>query len=96
MKFITYIILIFLIGIIAAVLNMVEGIYFGLAVPALNSVKIGNVSAKMPSNPIPFASNIVDVLVLLIGMIIFMILIYIVKILLFSIYAMSIKPFWKE
>ncbi len=35
----------------------------------------------MPSNPIPFASNIVDVLVLLIGMIIFMILIYIVKIL---------------
>ena len=40
-----------------------------------------NVSVKMPSNPIPFASNVVDVLVLLIGMIIFMILIYIVKIL---------------
>ena len=78
MKFITYVILIFVISIIAAVLNLVEGIYFGLAVPALNSV---NVSVKMPSNPIPFASNIVDVLVLLIGMIIFMILIYIVKIL---------------
>ena len=81
MKFIAYIILIFVISIIAAVLNLVEGIYFGLAVPTLNSVKIGNVSAKMPSNPIPFASNIVDVLVLLIGMLIFMILIYIVKIL---------------
>jgi uncharacterized membrane protein YiaA len=81
MKFITYVILIFLIGIIAAVLNLIEGIYYGLAVPTLNSVKIGNVSAKMPSNPIPFASNIVDVLILLIGMIIFMILIYIVKIL---------------
>ena len=52
-----------------------------MAVPALNSVKVSNVSVKMPSNPIPFASNIVDVLVLLIGMIIFMILIYIVKIL---------------
>ncbi len=43
MKFITYIILIFIIGIIAAVLNLIEGIYFGLAVPTLNSVKIGNV-----------------------------------------------------
>jgi len=81
MKFIAYIILIFIIGIMVAVLNLVEGIYFGLAVPTLNSVKIGNVSVKMPSNPIPFASNIVDVLILLIGMIIFMILIYIVKIL---------------
>jgi len=81
MKFITYILLIFIIGIMVAVLNLVEGIYFGLAVPTLNSVKIGNVSVKMPSNPIPFASNIVDVLILLIGMIIFMILIYIVKIL---------------
>ena len=81
MKFISYIILIFIIGIMAAVLNLIEGIYFGLAVPTLNSVKIGNVSAKMPSNPIPFASNIVDVLILLIGMIIFMILIYIIKIL---------------
>jgi len=40
MKFITYIILIFIISIIAAVLNLVEGIYFGLAVPALNSVKV--------------------------------------------------------
>jgi len=81
MKFITYILLIFVISIIVAVLNLVEGIYFGLAVPALNSVKVNNVSVKMPGNPIPFASNIVDVLVLLIGMIIFMILIYIVKIL---------------
>jgi len=81
MKFIAYIILIFIIGIMVAVLNLVEGIYFGLAVPTLNSVKIGNVSVKMSSNPIPFASNIVDVLILLIGMIIFMILIYIVKIL---------------
>jgi len=81
MKFIAYIILIFIIGIMVAVLNLVEGIYFGLAVPTLNSVKIGNMSVKMPSNPIPFASNIVDVLILLIGMIIFMILIYIVKIL---------------
>jgi len=81
MKFITYILLIFIIGIMVAVLNLVEGIYFGLAVPTLNSVKIGNVSVKMPSNPIPFASNVVDVLILLIGMIIFMILIYIVKIL---------------
>jgi len=81
MKFIAYIILIFIIGIMVAVLNLVEGIYFGLTVPTLNSVKIGNVSVKMPSNPIPFASNIVDVLILLIGMIIFMILIYIVKIL---------------
>jgi len=81
MKFITYIILIFIIGIIVAVLNLIEGIYFGLAVPALNSVKVGNVSVKMSNNPIPFASNIVDVLILLVGMIIFMILIYIVKIL---------------
>jgi len=81
MKFIAYIILIFLIGITAAVLNLVVGIYFGLAVPSLDSVKVGNTSVKMPSNPIPFASNIVDVLILLIGMIIFMILIYIVKIL---------------
>ena len=81
MKFIAYIILIFIIGIIAAVLNLVEGIYFGLAVPTLSNLKIGNVSVKMPSNPIPFASNVVDVLILLIGMIIFMILIYIVKIL---------------
>jgi len=81
MKFIAYIILIFIIGIIAAVLNLVEGIYFGLAVPTLSNLKIGNVSVKIPSNPIPFASNVVDVLILLIGMIIFMILIYIVKIL---------------
>ena len=81
MKFIAYIILIFIIGIMVAVLNLVEGIYFGLAVPTLSNLKIGNVSVKMPSNPIPFASNIVDVLILLIGMIIFMILIYIVKIL---------------
>ena len=81
MKFIAYIILIFIIGIMVAILNLVEGIYFGLAVPTLNSMKIGNVSVKMPSNPIPFASNIVDVLILLIGMIVFMILIYIVKIL---------------
>ena len=81
MKFTAYIILIFIIGIIVAVLNLIEGIYFGLAVPALNSVKVGNVSVKMSNNPIPFASNIVDVLILLIGMIIFMILIYIVKIL---------------
>jgi len=81
MKFTAYIILIFIIGIVVAVLNLVEGIYFGLAVPALNSVKVGNVSVKMSNNPIPFASNIVDVLILLIGMIIFMILIYIVKIL---------------
>ncbi len=43
MKFITYVILIFIIGITAAVLNLIEGIYFGLAVPTLNSVKIGNV-----------------------------------------------------
>jgi len=35
----------------------------------------------MPSNPIPFANNIVDVLVLLIGMLVLMILIYVVKIL---------------
>ena len=48
MKFIAYIILIFIIGIIAAVLNLVEGIYFGLAVPTLNNLKIGNVSVKMP------------------------------------------------
>jgi len=81
MKFIAYIILIFIIGIMVAVLNLVEGIYFGLAVPTLNSVKIGNVSVKMLNNPIPFASNVVDVLILLIGIIIFMILIYIVKIL---------------
>jgi len=81
MKFIAYIILIFIIGIMVAVLNLVEGIYFGLAVPTLSNLKIGNVSVKMSSNPIPFASNIVDVLILLIGMIIFMILIYIVKIL---------------
>jgi len=81
MKFIAYIILIFIIGIMVAVLNLVEGIYFGLAVPTLSNLKIGNVSVKMPSNPIPFASNVVDVLILLIGMIIFMILIYIVKIL---------------
>ena len=81
MKFIAYIILIFVISIIAAVLNLVEGIYFGLAVPTLSNLKIGNVSVKMSSNPIPFASNVVDVLILLIGMIIFMILIYIVKIL---------------
>jgi len=81
MKFTAYIILIFIIGIVVAVLNLIEGIYFGLAVPALNSVKVGNVSVKMSNNPIPFASNIVDVLILLIGMIIFMILIYIVKIL---------------
>jgi len=81
MKFITYILLIFIIGIMVAVLNLVEGIYFGLAVPTLSNLKIGNVSVKMPSNPIPFASNVVDVLILLIGMIIFMILIYIVKIL---------------
>jgi hypothetical protein len=81
MKFTAYIILIFIIGIVVAVLNLIEGIYFGLAVPALNSVKVGNVSVKMSNNPIPFASNIVDVLILLVGMIIFMILIYIVKIL---------------
>ena len=81
MKFIAYIILIFVISIMAAVLNLVEGIYFGLAVPTLSNLKIGNVSVKMPSNPIPFASNVVDVLILLIGMIIFTILIYIVKIL---------------
>ena len=81
MKFIAYIILIFIIGIMVAVLNLVEGIYFGLAVPTLSNLKIGNVSVKMPSNPIPFASNVVDVLILLIGIIIFMILIYIVKIL---------------
>ncbi len=43
MKFISYIILIFIIGIMAAVLNLVEGIYFGLAVPTLNSVKISKV-----------------------------------------------------
>jgi len=81
MKFIAYIILIFVISIMVAVLNLVEGIYFGLAVPTLSNLKIGNVSVKMSSNPIPFASNVVDVLILLIGMIIFMILIYIVKIL---------------
>ena len=81
MKFTAYIILIFIIGIVVAVLNLIEGIYFGLAVPALNSVKVGNTTVKMSNNPIPFASNIVDVLILLIGMIIFMILIYIVKIL---------------
>jgi len=81
MKFIAYIILIFVISIIAAVLNLVEGIYFGLAVPTLSNLKIGNVSVKMLNNPIPFASNVVDVLILLIGIIIFMILIYIVKIL---------------
>jgi len=81
MKFIAYVLLIFIIGIIAAFLNLIEGIYYGLAVPVLNSVKIGNVSVKMPSNPIPFANNIVDVLILLIGLLIFMILIYIVKIL---------------
>ena len=81
MKFIAYVFLIFIIGIIAAVLNLVEGIYFGLAVPTLDNVKIGNVSAKTPNNPIPFTSNIVDVLILLIGMLVLMILIYIVKIL---------------
>jgi len=81
MKFTAYIILIFIIGIVVAVLNLIEGIYFGLAVPALNSVKVGNTTVKMSNNPIPFASNIVDVLILLVGMIIFMILIYIVKIL---------------
>ena len=81
MRFITYVVMIFIIGIITAVLNLVEGIYFGLAVPTLDNVKIGNVSAKMPNNPIPFASNIVDILILLIGMLILMIFIYIVKIL---------------
>jgi len=81
MRFIAYVILIFIIGIIAAVLNLIEGIYYGLAVPTLNSVKIDNVSAKMPNNPIPFANNIVDVLILLIGMLVLMIFIYIVKIL---------------
>ncbi|MCQ4450239.1 MAG: hypothetical protein NO110_06040 [Sulfolobales archaeon] len=81
MRFIGYVLLLFLIGIVAAFLNLVEGIYYGLAVPTLGSIKIANVSVKLPSNPFPFASNIVDVLILLIGMIIFMILIYIVKIL---------------
>jgi len=81
MRFISYVLLIFIIGIIAAVLNLIEGIYYGLAVPTLSNVKIDNVSVKMPSNPIPFANNIVDVLILLIGMLILMILIYIVKIL---------------
>ncbi len=81
MRFITYVLLIFIIGIIAAVLNLTEGIYYGLAVPTLDNVKIDNVSVKMPGNPIPFANNIVDVLILLIGMLILMILIYIVKIL---------------
>jgi hypothetical protein len=81
MRFITYVLLIFIIGIIAAVLNLIEGIYYGLAVPTLSNVKIDNVSVKMSSNPIPFANSIVDVLILLIGMLILMILIYIVKIL---------------
>jgi uncharacterized membrane protein YiaA len=81
MRFIGYVLLLFLIGIVAAFLNLIEGIYYGLAVPTLGSIKIANVSIKLPSNPFPFASNIVDVLILLIGMIIFMILIYIVKIL---------------
>jgi hypothetical protein len=81
MRFITYVLLIFIIGIIAAVLNLIEGIYYGLAVPTLNSIKVDNVSVKMPNNPIPFANNIVDVLILLIGMLVLMILIYIVKIL---------------
>lgn len=80
MRFIGYILLIFIIGIVAAFLNLIEGIYYGLAIPTLNSVKIDNVTVKA-SNPLPFASNIVDVLILLIGMLIFMILIYIVKIL---------------
>ncbi|ALG97181.1 hypothetical protein AVT97_gp18 [Sulfolobales Virus YNP2] len=81
MRFIGYLLLLFTIGIVAAFLNLIEGIYYGLAMPTLGNIKIDNVSVKLPSNPIPFASNIVDVLILLIGMIIFMILIYIVKIL---------------
>ncbi|MCI4407573.1 MAG: hypothetical protein JHC26_00640 [Thermofilum sp.] len=81
MKFVAYVVLIFIIGIIATFLNLIEGIYYGIAVPVLSSVKIGNVSVKMPSNPIPFASNIVDILILLIGLLIFMILLYIVRIL---------------
>jgi len=36
---------------------------------------------KMSSNPLPFAGNLVDVLILLIGLSIIMILIYVVKIL---------------
>jgi hypothetical protein len=81
MRFIAYLLLLFFIGIVAAFLNLIEGIYYGLAVPTLRSIKIANVTAKLPSNPIPFANNIVDVLILLIGMIVLMILIYIVKIL---------------
>ncbi len=81
MRCITYVLLILIIGIIAALLNLIEGIYYGLAVPTLDNVKIDNVSVKMPGNPIPFANNIVDVLILLIGLLILIIWIYIVKIL---------------
>lgn len=55
--------------------------YFGLAVSMLSSLKIGGAQVKMSGNPIPFASNITDVLLLLIGLIVFAILIYIVNIL---------------
>ncbi len=48
MRFIGYVLLLFLIGIVVAFLNLIEGIYYGLAVPTLGSIKIANVSVKLP------------------------------------------------
>jgi len=39
MRFIGYVLLLFIIGIVAAFLNLIEGIYYGLAVPTLGKYK---------------------------------------------------------
>lgn len=82
MRLVGYIALMILIAIVAVILNMIEGIYVGVIVPGLESVKINGTHVKAPPNPIPSLSSFaIYGIYLLIGVIFIAAIIYVIKIL---------------
>lgn len=82
MRLIGYIALLVLIAIVAAVLNLVEGIYVGIVVPGLESASVNGTHVKMPPNPIPQLSNFaIYAIYLLIGVVFIIAIVYVIRIL---------------
>ena len=82
MRLIGYIALMMLIAIVAVVLNTIEGVYVGVIVPGLESVKINGTHVKTPPNPIPSLSSFaIYGIYLLIGVIFIAAIMYVIRIL---------------
>ena len=80
MKLFSYIIAIILIAVLAAFLNLIQGVYYGVVAPILDGVKVNGTSPHAPNLPLP-GGQIETLLIMLVGVTFFFLIIYIVKIL---------------